>query len=119
MMREVRILRVGQEENLVIVAKVADTFLTRLRGLLGSPEPKEGEGLLIVPCNSIHMFGMKYPLDVLFLSKENEVVAILENIQPWRASRVYGKAQKVLEVRAGTAKRLGLEVGDRLSLEEA
>lgn len=116
MMREVRILR---EEKLVIVAKVADSFLTRLRGLLGSPEPREGEGLLIVPCNSIHMFGMKYPLDVLFLSKENEVVAILENIQPWRASRVYGKAQKVLEVRAGTAKKLGIVVGDRLSLEEA
>lgn len=115
MMREVRILR---EEQLVAVAKVADTFLTRLRGLLGSEEPKEGEGLLIVPCNSIHMFGMTYPLDALFLSADDEVVAILENIQPWRASRVYGKARKVLEVRAGTAKKLGIRVGDRLSLTE-
>ena len=53
---------------------MADGVFTRLRGLLGHPEPQPGEGLLIVPCSGVHMFGMRYPLDVAFLDGSGRVV---------------------------------------------
>src|SRR5687768_9650050 len=75
---------VNQTQNKVLCARcaIADNLLTRVRGLLGRQGLDEDAGLLIVPCPSIHMFGMKFPLDVVFLSKENVVVDWVENIAP-------------------------------------
>ncbi|MEO6908296.1 MAG: DUF192 domain-containing protein, partial [Abditibacteriaceae bacterium] len=52
---------------------VANNPLTRMKGLLGRETLADDEGLLIVPCSSIHMWGMKFALDVIFLTRENVV----------------------------------------------
>lgn len=88
--------------------RLASSFWARLRGLIGVRHLPEGEGLLILPCNSIHMFLMWIPLDIIFLDENGEVVALLHNLKPWRISGLYPQAQSVLELPAGTCARIGL-----------
>lgn len=87
-----------QVEILGIKAYLAETFPQRARGLIGRPPPPKGEGMLILKCNAIHTFFMRYPIDATFLDKDNKVVKVIKNIPPWRFM-VFGgfKAVKVLE----------------------
>jgi uncharacterized protein len=97
---------------------LADTPWLRLRGLLGRPEPAEGEGILIRPCSSIHTMFMRYAVDAVFLDREAAVVGVVGSLRPWRfAAR--RRAHQVLELRAGEAARRGLRLGDRLETAEA
>ncbi|MEE9208138.1 MAG: DUF192 domain-containing protein [Gemmatimonadota bacterium] len=95
---------------------LANTRWTRLRGLLGRPEPKPGEGLLIQPCSGVHMMGMKYPLDVAFLGPDGSVVATYHALKPGKKSKWHRAAKQALEVRAGTLEQTGTQPGDRLSV---
>ena len=89
-----------------IRARVADTFLTRLVGLLTSPPPKPGEGLLLERCSAVHMFFMRYALDVVFLDGSNRIVGIESELGPFRISRSYPSAKRALEVAARGAEKL-------------
>ena len=100
---------------------VADNPLTRMKGLLGRETLGEDEGLLIVPCSSIHMWGMKFALDVIFLTRENVVTDFVENIAPgkiYASKRHHGKAHAALEVAAGTAAQTSLQLGDQLEIKD-
>lgn len=100
---------------------LANNFWTRGRGLLGRKSLNEDEGILLVPGTSIHMFGMKFSIDVLFLTKEYVVTDFIENIAPGKAHVARnnaGKPHSALEVAAGTIERRGVRVGDQLSVEE-
>jgi len=81
---------------------VAETFAERVRGLIGYPAPDPGRGMLIVRCNCIHTFFMRYPIDATFLDAEGEVVKTVRNIRPWRLW-IWGgwRARSVLETAAG------------------
>lgn len=101
--------------------KVANNIFTRVRGLLGRSTLAEDEGLLIAPCPSIHMFGMKFAIDVLFLTKENVVTDLVENIAPGKfyvANPNHGRAHAALELAAGSISRSGTQCGDRLHIED-
>jgi uncharacterized membrane protein (UPF0127 family) len=97
--------------------KVADTFGSRFLGLMGKKSISPGSGLLIVPCNSIHMLFMRFPIDAVFLDGANSVVYIAEGIRPWHISKIVPKAHSVLELPSGTAALTRTEVGDKLILE--
>ena len=94
---------------------VASGWWSRLRGFLGRPQPNEGEGILLVSCNMVHTFGMTFPLDVLFLSAEGEVLDIAGHLQPWKRSARVGAARYVLEVPAGTIEATGTQSGDEFT----
>ena len=96
---------------------LASSWGARLKGLLGTKSLSEGDGLLLVPCSSIHMFFMAIPLDVLFLTSEGVVVALYHSIKPWRISRHHSEALAALEIPAGQAAACNIEVGDRLLFE--
>lgn len=83
-------------------AKVANSFSSRLVGLMFKERMDDFDGLLITQCNSIHTFFMKYDLDLIFLNKDHEVVKVIEYMKPWRMSLMYFSATQVLEVVAGT-----------------
>jgi uncharacterized protein len=89
-----------------------------MKGLLGRRELPSGEGLLIRPTWSIHMFFMRFPIDAVFLDGDDVVVHVVPELRPWRTASHRG-AKAVLELGAGEAARRGLEVGDRLTLEAA
>jgi uncharacterized protein len=90
--------------------------LTRMRGLLGRRGLPPGEGLLLHPAGSIHTFFMRFPIDAVFLDREQRVVRIAPHLGPWRTAA--GKRAKfVLELAAGEAARVGVAPGDVLRLE--
>jgi uncharacterized membrane protein (UPF0127 family) len=96
---------------------LADRLLPRMRGLLGRDSLPAGEGLLLRPAPSIHTAFMRFPIDALFLDSDLTVLGIETDLRPWRvASR--RRARAVLELAAGESGRLGVRVGDRLSVRD-
>jgi uncharacterized membrane protein (UPF0127 family) len=96
--------------------RVADTHWTRLRGLLGTSSLPAGHGLWIRPCRQVHMFGMRYAIDVVFLDDATRVVGLAADLRPWRVSPHVGAATSVIELPAGTIAASGLAVGQTLTL---
>ncbi len=94
----------------------AATLSARLRGLLGRSGLPEGEALRIEPCTSIHTFFMKFPIDAVFLQRDGKVVRAVEEMHPWRATRIYPSAAMVVELPAGTLRRTDTRAGDFLDL---
>jgi uncharacterized membrane protein (UPF0127 family) len=96
---------------------LAETPLTRLKGLLGRRELPSGEGLLLRPTSSIHMFFMRFPIDAVWVNKELKVLKISPDVAPWKVAGCKG-AKGVVELPAGEAARRGVQVGDHLVLRE-
>lgn len=92
---------------------VASGLIERMKGLMFSEGLPDCDGFLIKPCNSIHTFFMRYPLDVIFLDKDFKVVKVMYDLAPWRMTSIYFKASQVLEMKAGTLKK-NLGSGDKL-----
>jgi uncharacterized membrane protein (UPF0127 family) len=99
---------------LPLAIRRADGFFSRLRGLLFSPDLKPGEGLLLVPCASVHTAFMRTPIDVVFLDRAGKIRRIVPRLKPWRAA-AYAGAWQTLELAAGEAARLGLQAGQSLA----
>lgn len=93
--------------------KVAATFWRRLKGLLGTRELPADEAILIMPCSSVHTFGMNYPIDVIFVSKNNQVLKTVNTMKPGRIKACSGSSY-VVEVPAGTVIRTCTGTGDIL-----
>ena len=94
--------------------RVADRFWSNFRGLMLAPPLPTGAGLVIVPCSSIHTQFMRFPIDVVYVNKANEIVGIDRNLRPWRIGRFYKKVHYVVELPADGAE--GCQVGDRLEI---
>jgi hypothetical protein len=99
--------------------RVAETALSRIVGLLGEREILPGDGLLIVPCQSIHTWGMSFPIDVVVLDGQWNVLAVRRRLRKFRMTRVYWKAAAVLELPPGVLDSSWTEVGDSLAFEPA
>ena len=97
--------------------KIADTLFTRMKGLLGRKELPEGEALWIKPCFSIHTFFMKFPIDILFLNKQNQIIAFVTEFPPNRLTRVYARSFSVLELPTGTIDAANAIIGDNIRIE--
>ncbi len=96
--------------------ETADTSLKRMRGLLGRGSIKPGEALVIPQCKSIHMFFMKFAIDVVFLDENNKVVGLKERIKPFAVSPVFWKSSCAVELPVGTIKGTGTQVGDQIQI---
>jgi uncharacterized membrane protein (UPF0127 family) len=81
---------------------------------MGKKDLAGGCGLLLSPCNSIHMFFMLFPIDAVFLDKNNKIMHIEENLMPWRISRYIPRARSVLELPSGTVSKTETKTGDTL-----
>ncbi len=93
---------------------------TRFRGLmLRSPSSfSEGDALIIDPCTSIHMFFMRFPIDVLYVDRDNRVVRTQEYVRPWRIGPLHARGGKyVIELPPGTIQATKTQVGDSLVIE--
>jgi uncharacterized membrane protein (UPF0127 family) len=96
---------------------LANTFRTRLFGLLGRKGIKEGSGLLIKPSSGVHTFGMSFPIDIVSLDQHHRVLGVFENIGPWTIRGLSLKTRSVLELPAGRIQECGIEPGDTLVFE--
>jgi uncharacterized protein len=88
----------------------------RMRGLLGCEHLADDEALLLVPCRSVHTFGMSFPIDVLFIDRQWRVVAIHRRVPPARMLFSL-RASRTLEMRAGMAGVLSIATGCRIGFE--
>lgn len=96
--------------------QIAENLFARMKGLLGKRALAEGEGLLIRPCNGIHTFGMKFPIDAVFLDGNNIVIAIRKDLVSNRCTLIYPKASSVLELPAGTVEATDTRIGDEIKV---
>jgi len=94
----------------------ANTWLTRMIGLLSRHTLYDGEGLWLSPCHSIHTIGMKFPIDVIFLDKHNYVRKVVEQLKPYRICISCKGSFSVLELPVGIISKTLLQKGDRLSV---
>ncbi|HVF11009.1 MAG TPA: DUF192 domain-containing protein [Abditibacteriaceae bacterium] len=137
-MRYVRLSNHTRQTVLCEKCGVADNMFTRGRGLLGKSALPAGEGLLIIPCPAIHMFGMRFALDVIFLTRENIVTDCVENIAPGKlyvakARGLHSEAiidpplpapkeamnpYAAVELPVGTIARTSTQIGDQLAIKQ-
>ena len=112
------VLNRTRERFVATNVSVADSYFRRLVGLLGKTRKwaRAGRGLWIIPSHGIHTIGMLFPIDLIFLDKNKEVVGVEEHVRPFRISRVSLKAASVLELPPHTIYRSGTQVGDRLEI---
>jgi uncharacterized membrane protein (UPF0127 family) len=115
--RKAPVVAVLREGGSVVCERctVAATLLRRMKGLLGRGGLAPGEGLLLRPASSIHMFFMRFPIDAVFLDKKLVVRKVASDVKPWRLAFARG-ARSVLELASGEAERRGLVAGQRLFL---
>lgn len=116
------LLHVKDTQSGTVVAhhlRPAHTHWTRFRGLLGTKSLDEGHGLWIKPCNQVHMFFMKYAIDVVFIDKDHRVVRLVEGLAPGKISPKVREAQSVIELPVGTIARAGLAEGASLAIDGA
>jgi uncharacterized membrane protein (UPF0127 family) len=99
--------------------RMADTLAARLRGFLFRRKPAVGEGLFLAPCKGVHMYGMRFSLDILFIDQSGQVVAAHPELAPGQRTPVYRSAMYALELPSGAIADTGTSVGDRLSWKPA
>lgn len=91
----------------------ADTSKQRRKGLLGRLQLDRGEGLWIVPCESVHTFFMRFAIDLVYLDRNRRVRKLRSAVKPWRVSACLS-AHAVLELPAGTIEETQTQCGDTL-----
>jgi uncharacterized membrane protein (UPF0127 family) len=96
--------------------KIAQDYRSRSIGLLNRTSFSREEGLLIKPCNSIHTFFMKFPIDVLFLDKKGKVVKIRKSLVPWRLCAATKRGYMTLELMDKALDAVQVNVGDPIGI---
>ncbi len=112
-------MKVIHKESNTILAKdlkVAKTLMERTIGLMFVKEMRGFDGLLLDPCNSVHNFFVRFPIDLIFLNNDMEIVKLVRCFKPWRMTGIYLRARKVLELPNGTITD-AIKVGDKLEVQ--
>jgi uncharacterized protein len=112
-----RIRNETRESILAERARTAKSTLSRGIGLLGKKSLPEGEALIIEPCNSVHTWFMRFPIDLVYIDPEGEVLKTASAVPPYRFSAVFRRNASVIELPSGVVQRTGCKPGDRLLFE--
>jgi uncharacterized membrane protein (UPF0127 family) len=113
-----KVLNLTRQAVLADCVEVADHGATRRKGLLGRSGLAAGEGLWIVPCESVHTFGMKFPIDLVYLDRNKKVKKVRSGVPPWRLSACLS-AHSVIELASGTIHTTQTRPGDTLEFSPA
>jgi uncharacterized protein len=112
-----RLRRIADGTVVCARCEIPKGSFARMRGLLGRSGLEPGGGMLIDAAPSVHMFFMRFPIDVVFLDRDWTVVRVVHALKPWRVAGAR-RAAAALELPAGAAAEAGLHEGDVLVLEE-
>jgi len=109
---------INQTKNTVLAKDVfiAKTPFLRIKGLLGRKTFPAGQAIILEPCNSIHTFFMRFPIDVVFVDKNYKIINALPGLNPNRISRIYWRSCRVIELPAGILNLTNTQVQDQLQL---
>ncbi len=108
----------NQTRNTVLAenAELADTFLSRMKGLLGRDRLEPGQALIITRCQQIHMFFMRFAIDAVFIDSASRVVGLVEDIKPSQMSSIFWKATRVIELPSGCIAHTKTSLGDQIQI---
>lgn len=112
-MKRMRISNTTRQTELASRAELADSGKARNKGLLGRTGLVAGEGLWIVPCESVHTFFMKFSIDLVYIDRNKRVKKVRSNVGPWRVSACLS-AHSIIELPAGTVEKTMTASGDQL-----
>jgi uncharacterized membrane protein (UPF0127 family) len=118
MARYVRIENLTRGTLVAERCRVARSLRDRTVGLLGTPKPSAGDGLLIERTQSIHMFFMRYPIDVLFVDRGARVTRCVPGLRPWRVVWWARGARDCVELGVGSIEASDTRVGDQLAVAD-
>jgi uncharacterized membrane protein (UPF0127 family) len=116
-MLKLRVRNLSRDSLLATEADIADTSKKRRVGLLKHQSLDPGQGLWIAPCEAIHTFGMKFPIDVVFMDRKKKVMKVRENMCRGRMTLCLW-AHSVLELPVGAIAGSQTQPGDELEFEE-
>ncbi len=108
-----RVMNTTRNSVLAATLEVADSAAKRKKGLLGRASLLPGEGLWIVPCESVHTFWMQFPIDLVYLDRKKRIRKLKSAVPPWRLSACLS-AHSVIELPAGTICQTRTQTGDKL-----
>lgn len=110
---------IKENQTRIIPIKISkyNTFFKRLKGLSFKLKPINHEGILLTPCNSIHMFFMFFEIDIVFLNKNNQVIYYKENVKPWKIIFPVKQAVSALELPASFIRQHQINIGDFIDFE--
>jgi uncharacterized membrane protein (UPF0127 family) len=112
-----RVLNLTRNTELASCMEVADSAAKRNKGLLGRESLSPGEGLWIIPCEAVHTFWMRFPIDLVYLDGKNRIRKLTGEVPPWRLSGCLW-ARSVLELPAGTIRGTQTQPGDTLEFSD-
>jgi uncharacterized membrane protein (UPF0127 family) len=117
---EIRLSVCNLTRNTVLAThmEVADSSPKRNKGLLGRDHLSPGDGLWIIPCDAVHTIGMRFPIDLIYLDRKNQIKKVCRGVPPWRMSGCLA-AHSVLELPAGTARNTETRAGDTIEFSAA
>ena len=117
-MKTITVRNVARDQTLGSKIELADGPWSRLKGLLGRRGLDHDEGMLLTRCKGVHMWGMKFAIDVAFLDVRGAVVALYPRLSPGKRTPMHRTACFALELPVGTLESSGTEMGDVLDWEE-
>jgi uncharacterized membrane protein (UPF0127 family) len=108
-----KIVNLTRQTILADRVELADRAATRNKGLLGRSGLEPGEGLWITPCEAVHTFGMRFPIDLVYVDRAKRVRKVRSSVRPWRMSACLS-AHSVVELASGTVCETQTKAGDKL-----
>lgn len=109
----------GTRDTTIARAEWRGSMLGRARGLLGKKGLAAGEGIVISPCASVHMFFMRFGIDVVYIDRDGQVVKAVRGLKPFRISFGGHGARVAIELPVGTIEATETREGDRLAIVDA
>jgi len=109
-----KIIKIERNQQEVCNCYIADSFFKRFKGLMLADPLLDNEGLFLDKTNSIHMFFMKYEIDVIFLDKDNKVIDMINSMKRRRVSKIYKNCKSVVELKSKSLLNLDIVLGDKL-----
>lgn len=111
---------VDQQTQVNIASRIRTSyhFLSRLKGLMFTHELPENQVMHIKPCHSVHTCFMRFPIDVVYVNESLEVVAMEENMKPFRFGKPQPNAHSVFEFVAGTIQNKNVYLGQQFSIKK-
>lgn len=113
-MEKVCVFNKTRQSFLSLGVTVADGHLSRLIGLLGKRKLRSDEGLWVIPSAGIHTIGVLFPIDVIYLNEQVEVIHLIENLGPCRIAPVRAQCHSVLQLPVRTIYTSQTRLGDEL-----
>ena len=113
-MRTVCVFNRNRESFVGLRVVPADTWRMRLKGLIGSAGMRREDGIWLMPSRGTHTFGMRFPVDLIYLNSANRVIYLVERLRPFRISPIRRKCASILEMRTRAIASSNTHVGDDL-----